>query len=151
MSPSPLQGTLPKAATLAARARAALVDISMMSLPVLVLGMAAFMRLGGVPTPKLMTLITLGVIATLVIAVAQVGLMGAAGRSYGKLAMHLRVVRVDGSKPSFGAAGVMRTLLPGMLWIVFPPFALLDVLVGVVRGDHRCLHDLFAGTIVVKE
>ena len=151
MSPSPVQGVLLRSATLAARAQAALVDISMMSLPVLVLGMAAFMRLGGVPTPKLMTLITLGVIATLVIAVAQVGLMGTMGRSYGKLAMRLRVVRVDGSKPSFGAAGVMRTLLPGIVWIGFPPFALIDVLVGVVRGDHRCLHDLFAGTVVVQE
>jgi len=146
-----MQGTLPRPATLSARARAAVVDVSMMSLPVLVLGMAAFMRLSGVPSPKLSTLVTLGVVATVVIAVAQVGLMGAAGRSYGKLAMRLRVVRVDGGKPSFGAAGVMRTLLPGILWIAFPPFAALDVLVGVLRKDHRCLHDLFAGTVVVKE
>ena len=151
MSSSPLPGTLPRAATLSARTRAALVDISMMSLPVLVLGMAGFMRLSGVPTPKLLTLITLGVIATLVIAIAQVGLMGTAGRTYGKLAMHLRVVRVDGGKPSFGAAGVMRTLLPGILWIFCPPFAVIDVLVGAVRGDHRCLHDLFAGTRVVRD
>lgn len=151
MTPTPIEGVAHRPATLRARAWAAAIDMSMMALPVLILAMAAFMRLSGVPSPKLVTLAALGGIATLVIAVVQVGLMGTAGRSYGKLAMHLRVVRVGGGKPSFGAAGVMRTLLPGLLWLVFPPFAALDVLVGVIRSDHRCLHDLFAGTVVVKE
>lgn len=151
VTPTGVEGIHARPATLAARARAAVVDMSMMSLPVLILGMGVFMRLSGVPSPKLMTLFILGTIAAVVIGVAQVALVGITGRSYGKLAMHLRVVRVDGSKPSFGAAGVRRTLLPGLLWLVFPPFALVDVVVGVLRHDHRCLHDLLAGTHVVKE
>ncbi len=144
-----MQGTLPRPATLPARARAASIDMSMMALPVLVLAMAVFMRMSGVPSPRLSMLFVLGGIATLVIAMAQVWLMGVAGRSYGKLAVGLRVRRVDGGKPSFGAAGLVRTLLTGVLWIAFPPFVLFDVVVGVVRQDHRCLHDLMAGTVVV--
>lgn len=149
MSSAGIQGVRSRPAPLPARAKAAVVDMSMMSLPVLVLATAAFMRMSGVPGPKLTTLFTLGSIATLVIGIAQVWLMGATGRSYGKLALGLRVLRADGAKPSFGSAGVVRTLLMGLLWIGFPPFALLDVGVGVVRQDHRCLHDLLAGTVVV--
>ena len=151
MSPTSIEGIGPRPAPLRARVWAAIVDMSMMALPLLVLCAAAFLRMSGVPTPKLTTLFALGTLATLVIATAQVVIMGRAGRSYGKFALHLRVVRVTGGKPSFGAAGLMRTLLPGFLWIACPPFALLDVGVGLLRSDKRCLHDLFAGTMVVSE
>jgi uncharacterized RDD family membrane protein YckC len=67
------------------------------------------------------------------------------GRSLGKMALHMRVVKVDGSMPSIGAY-LMR-------WI----FLLVDTICGiglfviVFNARNQRLGDLAAGTMVIRE
>lgn len=70
--------------------------------------------------------------------------LAASGRTVGKAVLGLRVARADGTDLD-PARAVGRTL-------VYPlSFLLLGVglLLGLVRRDRRCLHDVLAGTAVV--
>ena len=75
------------------------------------------------------------------------------GQTVGKKLMDIRIVRhEDESKPGFVRAFVLRLLLPGMFGaipFVGPAFTLVDALF-IFRPDRRCVHDLIAGTMVVK-
>lgn len=83
-------------------------------------------------------------------------LLGFRGQNLGKLLVGGRVVRVDGSRAGFLRAAVLRFMLPVMfimfLNIIFPlGFFFLAVDYGFMfRADGRCLHDLIAGTKVVR-
>ena len=60
------------------------------------------------------------------------------GASFGQLAMQLRVARLDG-----GAVPLLQSLLRSLLvCLVVPPL--------VFNRDQRGLHDLAAGTIVIR-
>lgn len=68
------------------------------------------------------------------------------GQSLGKMAMKMRVVKVDGSTPTLGAF-VMRWLL----YLVDGPItSFMGVLVMVLTRSNQRLGDLAAGTMVVK-
>ncbi len=97
----------------------------------------------------------------LAVLVTQILLLSLRGQSLGKLVTRLRVVRIDGSKAGFVHAWLLRealitcggailSLLPfvGPLFLR-PVFHLTDWCL-IFRRDHRCLHDLIAGTRVVK-
>ena len=61
-----------------------------------------------------------------------------AGASFGQLAMQLRVARLDGS-----AVPLLQSLLRSLLvCLVVPPL--------VFNRDQRGLHDLAAGTVVIR-
>ncbi len=61
-----------------------------------------------------------------------------AGASFGQLALQLRVVRLDGR-----AVPLLRSLLRSLLvCLVVPPL--------VFNRDQRGLHDLAAGTVVIR-
>lgn len=82
----------------------------------------------------------------------QVTLLALRGQSVGKLLIGLRIVRLDGSAPGFVHAFVLRSCAPFLLEQV-PLFGLVFWVVDscfAFRPDHRCLHDLIAGTVVVK-
>jgi uncharacterized RDD family membrane protein YckC len=88
-----------------------------------------------------------GIILTLVVAVADLGVMaGLTGRSIGKWTTGLRIERTGG-----GAPGIPRALLRH--FIGYPlsliPFALGFLLV-TVSSTGRALHDYIAGTVVVR-
>jgi uncharacterized RDD family membrane protein YckC len=83
----------------------------------------------------------------LLLFVVYVWQLAARGQTPGKRLLAIRIVRLDGSRASFGHVVVLRTLLAGLLWLV-PGFALVDPLF-IFRADRRCLHDLLAGTKVV--
>jgi uncharacterized RDD family membrane protein YckC len=68
----------------------------------------------------------------------------ASGKSLGMAIVGIRVVRTDGSPVGFGRAVVRIVTLP--LSIVF---ALIGVLMILVQPEHRAVHDLIAGTVVV--
>lgn len=83
---------------------------------------------------------------------AQMVLITVRGQSIGKLLCKLRIVRHDTGGPAgFGRGFALRSVLPylvqqiplaGVLfWVVDSGF--------IFRADHRCLHDLMAGTKVV--
>jgi uncharacterized RDD family membrane protein YckC len=84
--------------------------------------------------------VAFGVWAFLVIAVP----LAAGGRTIGMSVVGLRVVRADGRPLGRGRAVVRTLVLP-------LSFALLGLglLLIVLRGDRRALHDLLAGSAVV--
>lgn len=75
------------------------------------------------------------------------------GQTVGKKLLGTRIVSLDGSLQPFGRLYLMRYLAPQAISnapVVGAVFALVDALF-VFREDHRCLHDLLAGTKVIKE
>jgi uncharacterized RDD family membrane protein YckC len=72
-------------------------------------------------------------------------------QSVGKIALGLRIVRMDSSRASFARTFGLRTVVIGA--VVFIPyvgalFALVDCLF-IFGSSRRCLHDCLADTIVV--
>lgn len=100
-------------------------------------------------------------IGWLIVLVAQVILLSTRGQSIGKIITKLRVVRaVDGAQAGFVHAwllreavitviGVVLGVLPFLGLALRPGFHLTDWCM-IFRDDRRCLHDLIAGTQVVK-
>jgi uncharacterized RDD family membrane protein YckC len=98
----------------------------------------------------------LGVVSLVLVSVVlaiQWILLGVRGQTLGKLVAGIRVVRLDGSRASFVHTVVLR------YW----PFFIVSLVLGnagnavtaldsllVFRRDRRCLHDLIAGTKVVR-
>lgn len=90
--------------------------------------------------------------AILLITVIQGILLGIRGQDLGKMALGIRVVRVDGTPAGFVRAAVLRLFVPGlisMIPLIGSLFSIVDVCF-IFREDRRCLHDLIAGTKVVK-
>lgn len=94
--------------------------------------------------------------------VTEILLMSFRSQSVGKLIMGIRVVRVtDGSPAGFVHAWLLRecvmTVIGAVISVLpvlgpillYPGFSITDWCL-IFRGDHRCLHDLIAGTKVVK-
>lgn len=88
----------------------------------------------------------------------QICLIAARGQNIGKLIVGARVVRsADGLPASFLPATLLRYVFPVALFLllngVVPLLGFLFLLVDygfMFRADRRCLHDLIAGTKVVK-
>ena len=75
------------------------------------------------------------------------------GQTIGKKWMGIRIANYeDGSNPGFVKAFLVRSFVNGLIGAV--PFlgliyAIVDICF-IFREDHRCIHDLMAGTHVVK-
>jgi uncharacterized RDD family membrane protein YckC len=88
-----------------------------------------------------------GVLVTVIVAVLDLVVMaGLTGRTVGKWTTGLRIERTDGRLPGIGRAAV-RHLLGYPLSLL--PFG-LGFLIVAVSPTGRALHDLIAGTIVVR-
>ena len=88
-----------------------------------------------------------GMILTLVVAVIDLGVLaGLTGRSIGKWTTGLRIERMSGETP-----GILRTCLRHFIGypLSLVPFG-LGFLMATVSPSGRALHDLIAGTIVVR-
>ncbi|HVS51593.1 MAG TPA: RDD family protein [Opitutaceae bacterium] len=97
----------------------------------------------------------------LIVLVIQIVMLSTRGQSIGKRLMRLRVVRLDGTPAGFVHAWLLRECLItviGVFLSVFPvagplllrpAFHVTDWCM-IFRDDHRCLHDLIAGTRVVR-
>lgn len=96
-----------------------------------------------------------GVVALLyflAVSAYQFVLLSKRGQTVGKRAMNIRIVKLDGSRPGFLHAVLLRIIvngLPGAIPHVGRLFALIDILF-IFRADRRCIHDIIAGTRVVK-
>lgn len=92
------------------------------------------------------------VVGLLVFAMLQGWMLVRHGQTLGKRALGLRIVRTDGSR---AGAGRLLGLRYGLGWVLTmipllgSVYALIDALL-IFRADRRCLHDLIAGTIVVR-
>jgi uncharacterized RDD family membrane protein YckC len=78
-------------------------------------------------------------------AVYHVTLHGMFGQTVGKMAVNIRVVQLDGRPLSWGIATI-RYL---GAWISLLPFG-IGFLMAALRADKRALHDLLAGTRVIR-
>ena len=91
----------------------------------------------------------IGLLALLAILIAQVVLLSKAGQTIGKKAFNIRIVMVDTSQNGgFGRNVALRAWLTTLLGFI-PLFGIVDVFF-IFREDKRCIHDLIAGTHVVK-
>ena len=83
-------------------------------------------------------------------------LIGFRGQNVGKLLVGARVVRLDGQPAGFFRGAILRFMMPVMIMMflnILFPLGLFFVAVDyafMFRADGRCLHDLMAGTKVVR-
>jgi uncharacterized RDD family membrane protein YckC len=90
----------------------------------------------------------IGILITLVIAVLDLGVLpGLRGQSVGKWTTGLRIEGTDGHLPGMSRV-LLRTFVGYPLSLL--PFG-LGFLIVTVNPSGRALHDLLAGTIVVRE
>ena len=74
------------------------------------------------------------------------------GQTLGKRVAKIRIVRYDGERASLVRTFLLRYLVLEVLGIVTgigPLFRAVDALF-IFRRDRRCIHDMIAGTIVVR-
>lgn len=132
-------------ATRGERFRAALVDVLLCLMLVVaggfILGLAGFGR-------RLAGLVCLAGYYIL-----QGVLLTQQGQSVGKLAVGIRIVKLDsGENGGFTPNVLLRALLNGLIGAI-PFLGLLYMLVDtlfIFRQDRRCVHDLMAGTVVIR-
>ncbi len=90
----------------------------------------------------------------LVLFVVQLWLLSTRGQTLAKRIFGIRIVNVaDNTNPGFVRAVLLRWFVPSLITVLIPIFGLLFFVVDscfVFRPDHRCIHDLIAGTKVVK-
>ena len=88
-------------------------------------------------------------IACLALVILQLVFLAKDGQSLGKKVLKIRIVKYDtGKNGGFVTNVLLRTWLNGLISIV-PFYGLVDTLF-IFREDKRCIHDLLAGTSVVK-
>ncbi len=103
------------------------------------------------PPPAFYFAALIGGAIWLAVFVYNLVLLQRQGQTIGKQCLRLRIVRADGSRADLGRIFGLRMLIPGLIGGV--PcigflFSLADAL-AIFGEDRRCLHDLFADTIVV--
>ncbi|MCC7250217.1 MAG: RDD family protein [Lysobacter sp.] len=145
-------------AGLGERLGAALIDVVLMMLivlPVMFVGgyfdmvMEAAMRGQQV---SLLEQVKWGVIGTVIFYLVQGYPLSASGQTWGKRILKIKIVDLQGRKPSFARLAGLRYLpmqLANLIPFVGGLIALVNVLM-IFRSDRRCGHDLIAGTRVVN-
>lgn len=89
----------------------------------------------------------------LTLLIVQIVMLSTRGQTIGKRMLGIRVVRYpDGAQAGFVHGWLLRNLVPGIIqmvpWIGFA-FYITDACF-IFSQERRCLHDLIAGTKVVK-
>ncbi|HVI59204.1 MAG TPA: RDD family protein [Luteimonas sp.] len=83
--------------------------------------------------------------------VVQAFPLNASGQTWGKKALKIKIVDLQGNKPPLGRLLGLRYLpvqVASSIPLIGPVLGLVDVLL-IFRNDRRCGHDLIAGTRVV--
>lgn len=117
------------------------------------LSAGAFTRTNQPPTP--LTFAGFGVLSVgvLILLAIQIYLLTTRGQTVGKKLLAIKIVNFDNeANPGFVKAFLLRGLVNGLIGyipIVGWVYTLVDICF-IFRDDRRCLHDLLAGTKVVK-
>ncbi len=93
-----------------------------------------------------------GVIGLVVFLAIQAYPLHATAQTWGKRVLKVRIVGLDGQRLPFARLIALRYLPMqgvGLLPLLGPLLSIVNVLL-IFRADHRCGHDLIAGTKVVK-
>ncbi len=101
---------------------------------------------------SLMTELAWGLVSLVVFFAIQSYPLYATAQTWGKRLLKIRIVGLDGHRLSFGRLIVLRYLsmqAVGLVPWIGPLLSIVNVLL-IFRADHRCGHDLIAGTKVVK-
>jgi len=126
-------------ATRTQRFLAAVVDAVVVAVPY-VIG-----SLDAVPMPVRL----LAIVASLALLVYQLVLVSKQGQTIGKRFIGVRIVLKDTMENGGFVVNVLkRGVLNGFLSLI-PGYFLVDCLF-IFREDRRCIHDLIAGTCVIK-
>ncbi|HKE57495.1 MAG TPA: RDD family protein [Pyrinomonadaceae bacterium] len=134
-------------APFALRCGALLVDyVTVMS--IIVLGTLVARMLGGGARSAGTSAETIGVLAAAVAAVLNLGVIpGLTGRTLGKWATGLRIERINGEPMGIGRALVRHFVGYPVSFLILG----LGFLISALTERGRGLHDMIAGTIVVRE
>jgi uncharacterized RDD family membrane protein YckC len=90
----------------------------------------------------------IGILFALIAAVLDLGVLaGLTGKTIGKWTTGLRLERTDGSMPGFGWAMLRHFVGYPVSFFLFG----IGFLIAIVNPTGRALHDLIAGTVVVRE
>jgi len=85
-----------------------------------------------------------------VMTVTTIVLMARNGQNIGKYVLHLRMVRTTGERAGFWRLFGLRSLASGAIGAFVPFYAIINVCF-IFRSDRRCVHDLIADTIVIRD
>jgi len=92
-------------------------------------------------------------LALIILLGFQIYLLATRGQTIGKRLMDIKIVNfADESNPGFVKAFLLRVFVNGLIGavpVVGFAYSLVDICF-IFRDDRRCLHDLIAGTKVVK-
>ncbi|MBI4425449.1 MAG: RDD family protein [Elusimicrobia bacterium] len=87
--------------------------------------------------------------AVLALSGYQFYLLTTKGQTIGKRLFKIRIVKADTlENGGFVTNVLLRSIVNGLLWFI-PVYMVADSLL-IFRQDRRCIHDILAGTIVVK-
>lgn len=90
----------------------------------------------------------IGILFTLVAAVLDLGVLaGLTGKTLGKWTTGLRIERIDGNLPGIGWALLRHFVGYPVSMLLFG----IGFLIAIVIPTGRALHDLIAGTVVIRE
>ncbi len=88
-------------------------------------------------------------IGSLLYAGYQIYLLTTQGQTFGKQIMGIKIVKVDsGRNGGFTTNVLLRSVLNSIIGFV-PLYSLVDIFF-IFREDRRCIHDLIAGTRVIR-
>ena len=138
-----------RGARLAAALLDGLIGMAIMLPMMFVSGYFGAMRTG--ETAPIIVLANWALIGCVVFVLVQGYPLHATGQTWGKRALGIRIVSLDGTKPALGKLLLLRYLplrVVGVIPLVNSLVVLTDALL-IFRNDRRCLHDLIAGTRVV--
>ena len=97
-------------------------------------------------------MVTIGLCLALLLGI-QLYLLVTRGQTMGKKFLGIRIVTFeDEANPGFVKVFLLRMLVNGLIGavpVVGLGYSLVDILF-IFRDDKRCIHDLIAGTKVVK-
>ncbi len=91
-------------------------------------------------------------ITVLIVALVYVAMERYTGRTIGRRMLRLRLVQMNGAKPSLGKLFIRFGVMFGLVTVPFGiVIALLGVLYALIQPQRRTAFDLLAGTRVISE
>ena len=142
-----LKGGTQLRASFSLRCGALLIDYIILT-SIVVFGTLVARMLGGGARAAGSSAETVGVVGAVVFAVLDLAILpGLTGLTVGKWAAGLRIERTDGSKVGIGRAALRHFVGYPLSFLCFG----LGFLIATVTVRGRGLHDMIAGTLVVRE
>lgn len=122
-------------------------------LPVIIPAVMLDAKNGGEMSPTMGISMGVGLLGLLGLLVYNLVLLATRGQTLGKKLVGTRIATYPGGeKPGFVKAFVLRAFVVGIIGaipLIGPVFSLVDICF-IFRSDHRCIHDLIAGTHVLE-